>query len=449
MSGFGVYLSSLQTSGSLLLSYSPSFDAPEIVVNFGAINELDANGNIIGLTNVTQSHSVPSFSSTSFVFSKVTETTFENIPALTFSYNATNLVTSTTTMNVVVYFFTGSGSFTDGHLHSVDVVPGDMKFSFALSNWAFCSAANACVDNAGNTQIASFLQVQLSVINSAKSAAKTRSVVSNSSFVLGDDQLMFATTVFVDNTLTDLAADPVVSTDAGTGSNVFTLRFPVFTSSLVYDPFVSIPRTPDVQRSLSEAGIYAGLITLILVVGILPSAFTRKAIQDWYPTLRLPSWTPPNWLFGPVWTVLYIMMGASIARFYIDSYTYHDSQSLSAGIAMFSLQYLLNIMFTVVFFGFKKIGWSAVLIIVNLLFVIITIAVFNPVSPVAGGLMIPYILWLAYAASVSVGTYYMNMEHDSSAAAASSDVARGYDNFGSENIHLSEKNGQNSGNYHY
>ncbi|XP_062703455.1 translocator protein-like [Aedes albopictus] len=143
-----------------------------------------------------------------------------------------------------------------------------------------------------------------------------------------------------------------------------------------------------------------------LAGGFLASLKTRNAIRTWYTTLVLPPWRPPNWLFAPAWTFLYLSMG------YASYIVWRDGNGFSGParwpLVMYILQLLMNWAWPPVFFIAHELKWSAVLITLMLLMVIITTITFYKVNRLAGWLMIPYIVWLAYATSLNWKIYTDN-----------------------------------------
>ncbi|MDZ7338566.1 MAG: tryptophan-rich sensory protein, partial [candidate division KSB1 bacterium] len=85
-----------------------------------------------------------------------------------------------------------------------------------------------------------------------------------------------------------------------------------------------------------------------LLAGIVGGVFTRSAVQNWYPTLAKPVFTPPSWLFGPVWTVLYVLMGIAIAMIW------HKSPGSNAATALFLVQLVFNVLWSLFFFGLRS-----------------------------------------------------------------------------------------------
>ncbi|MBA4744926.1 MAG: tryptophan-rich sensory protein [Muricauda sp.] len=152
--------------------------------------------------------------------------------------------------------------------------------------------------------------------------------------------------------------------------------------------------------------VYITICVLIcLAIGFLSSIATQSSVNDWYLSLNKPSFTPPNWLFAPVWTALYIMMG--IAAGIIWSKGYHHIWVKTA-LYHFVFQLLLNALWSIVFFGLKNPLAGMVVILALLTMIILTIKWFKVISKPAALLMIPYVLWVAFAAALNYKIWELN-----------------------------------------
>ena len=146
-------------------------------------------------------------------------------------------------------------------------------------------------------------------------------------------------------------------------------------------------------------------MTVCLLIGILASFATQSSVNDWYLTLNKPSFNPPNWIFGPVWGVLYILMGVAagivwskgIYHLWVKTALYH-----------FAFQLLFNALWSIVFFGFQSPFWALVVILTLLILILLTIRWFKVVSKVAAVLMIPYFLWVCFATFLNYKIWEMN-----------------------------------------
>ncbi len=140
-----------------------------------------------------------------------------------------------------------------------------------------------------------------------------------------------------------------------------------------------------------------------LSLGILSGLSTAEAIPTWYAGLQKPSWNPPGWLFGPVWTVLYLAMGIALGIVW-DSQ--HPLKAKAMGI--FALQFLLNLAWSSIFFGMQQIAWAFAEILMLLAAIGFTTYYFYKIKPIAGYLLFPYILWVSFATLLNGTIWYLN-----------------------------------------
>ncbi|MEA1785556.1 TspO/MBR family protein [Arenibacter sp. GZD96] len=146
-------------------------------------------------------------------------------------------------------------------------------------------------------------------------------------------------------------------------------------------------------------------ISICLAIGFLSSLATQSSVNDWYLTLQKPSFSPPNWVFAPVWTLLYIMMGVAAGLVWAKGF-YHIW--VKTALYHFGFQLLLNALWSIVFFGFKN-PFGALLIILSLLILILfTIKWFRVVSKTAAALLIPYLLWVGFATMLNYKIWELN-----------------------------------------
>jgi len=128
-------------------------------------------------------------------------------------------------------------------------------------------------------------------------------------------------------------------------------------------------------------------------------------VDTWYAGLNKPGFNPPNWLFAPVWTVLYICMG--IAAGLVWAKGFHHIWVKTA-LYNFGFQLLFNALWSIVFFGFQNPFWALLVIIVLLILIVITIKWFKIVNKTAAYLMIPYLLWVCFAALLNYRIWELN-----------------------------------------
>ncbi|HUV80126.1 MAG TPA: TspO/MBR family protein [Candidatus Bathyarchaeia archaeon] len=141
------------------------------------------------------------------------------------------------------------------------------------------------------------------------------------------------------------------------------------------------------------------------LAGMIGAVATSASIQTWYVTLNKPFFTPPNWLFAPVWLTLYTLMGISL--FLVWRLGVHD-RHVQIALAIFGIQLLLNAFWSIAFFGLRSplAGLSVILIL--WIAIAATIVKFLPLSKPAGLLLIPYILWVSIAAALNVAIVLLN-----------------------------------------
>ncbi len=139
-------------------------------------------------------------------------------------------------------------------------------------------------------------------------------------------------------------------------------------------------------------------------VGWLGSIFTFSAIPGWYANLNKPPFSPPNWVFGPVWTLLYTLMGVACYLIWIQK----NSTAKKQAQALFLIQLILNGIWTPVFFGFKQIEIALGIIILLVIAVLLTIISFYRIKPLAAYLLIPYLLWISFATLLNASIVMLN-----------------------------------------
>ncbi|MFZ1263829.1 MAG: TspO/MBR family protein, partial [Chitinophagaceae bacterium] len=121
-------------------------------------------------------------------------------------------------------------------------------------------------------------------------------------------------------------------------------------------------------------------IAIPLAIGGTAGFFTATGVDSWYQTINKPSWNPPGWIFGPVWTTLYVMMG--VALFFVWKSDVNEQLKRTA-ITLFAIQLVLNFFWSFIFFNQHQPGWALVEIIVMWVFILLTIFSFAPISKTA------------------------------------------------------------------
>ena len=145
-------------------------------------------------------------------------------------------------------------------------------------------------------------------------------------------------------------------------------------------------------------------ILLPLSVGAIAGMFTSQAVPIWYASLNRPSFSPPNWVFGPVWTTLYILLGISFFLIWKEE----ASKVRDLAIKVFLIQMLLNFAWSFLFFYFNLIGAALIEIILLWISIASMIYLFYKIKPVAAYMNIPYLLWVSFATILNAGYYFLN-----------------------------------------
>jgi tryptophan-rich sensory protein len=153
---------------------------------------------------------------------------------------------------------------------------------------------------------------------------------------------------------------------------------------------------------------YFKLIVSIIAcqaAGLIGSIFTTSSVREWYPELTKPGFTPPGWLFAPVWTTLYLLMG--IALYLVWSKGLKSRLSKQA-VTVFVIQLVLNSLWSILFFGLKSPAYAFLEIILLWLAIIMSIFYFYRISRTAAYLLIPYILWVSFAGVLNLFIVLLN-----------------------------------------
>ena len=140
-----------------------------------------------------------------------------------------------------------------------------------------------------------------------------------------------------------------------------------------------------------------------LGAGFIGSFFTTPSIGSWYSKLNKPSFNPPNWVFGPVWTILYIMMGISFYLVWTSG-----KKNIKTAIIIFAVQLALNLLWSILFFGMHNPMLAFIEIALLWISILATIILFYRISPLAAYLLIPYLLWVSFASALNFALWRMN-----------------------------------------
>jgi benzodiazapine receptor len=139
--------------------------------------------------------------------------------------------------------------------------------------------------------------------------------------------------------------------------------------------------------------------------GFIGAIFTMPKIATWYTTLRKPVFQPPNWLFGPAWTTLFLLMGIALFLVWNKGLPF---ASIRTAIIFFVVQFALNILWNVLFFGLQSPLAGLIEISVLWVSILLTIIYFWQISPPAGILLLPYIGWVSFATLLNAAIVYLN-----------------------------------------
>jgi tryptophan-rich sensory protein len=157
------------------------------------------------------------------------------------------------------------------------------------------------------------------------------------------------------------------------------------------------------NRSTQWIGLVV-LIAICFAAAGLGSLVTTPRIPDWYAGLAKPTWTPPNWIFGPVWSCLYLMM--AVAAWLVWRQAGLTGAKLP--LALFAIQLALNSLWSALFFGLQNPGVAALEIVLLWVAILATLIAFWKRSPWAGGLLVPYLGWVSFAAALNVAIWRLN-----------------------------------------
>jgi tryptophan-rich sensory protein len=140
---------------------------------------------------------------------------------------------------------------------------------------------------------------------------------------------------------------------------------------------------------------------LCLLVGAASGGVTEAGVKTWYPTLAAPPGTPPNWVFAPVWTVLFVMMG-------VGAWLVWRQPLHRPALRLWGWQLAVNAAWSQAFFGLHSTALGLAVILPMLLLIALTIRAFARIHTVAAGLLVPYIAWTGYATYLNLGFWWLN-----------------------------------------
>lgn len=146
-------------------------------------------------------------------------------------------------------------------------------------------------------------------------------------------------------------------------------------------------------------------IALCQGAGILGTFFTVPSIENWYNLLNQPSFRPPNWLFGPVWTILYTLMGISVYWIWAKGV---NKKVVREALKIFAVHLVLNAGWSIVFFGLHNILLAVVNIVVLWILIVVVMVKFYKIDKKASVILIPYLVWVSFAAVLNYNIWLLN-----------------------------------------
>lgn len=148
------------------------------------------------------------------------------------------------------------------------------------------------------------------------------------------------------------------------------------------------------------------IVVTCLVIGYFSGMVTRSAITTWYPTLIKPGFNPPNWVFAPVWTTLYVIMG--VAAGLVWNQIEEQREAVKKALIFFAIQLVLNALWSYLFFGLRNPILAGLEIIVLWLMIFETYIQFSKINVISGYLFLPYIAWVSFAAVLNGSIWWLN-----------------------------------------
>lgn len=147
-------------------------------------------------------------------------------------------------------------------------------------------------------------------------------------------------------------------------------------------------------------------VAICLAVGYLSSITTQSSIKTWYPTIEKPIFNPPNWNFAPVWTMLFILMGIAAGMVWNKLET--NKELVKKGLLFFTIQLLLNALWSYLFFGLNNVLLALIEIILLWLVIYETYHIFKQIDKKASYLLIPYLAWVGFATILTGSIFWLN-----------------------------------------
>lgn len=162
------------------------------------------------------------------------------------------------------------------------------------------------------------------------------------------------------------------------------------------------------QKPLSRTFKILVMIVTCVIVGAISGLVTKESVDTWYPMINKPSFNPPNWIFAPVWSTLYVMMGIAAGLVWDKMEIKTQTETVKKGLKFFAIQLALNALWSYIFFGLHNPMLALLEIVVLWLMIYETFVQFNKVNKIAGYLFIPYLLWVTFAFVLNASIYWLN-----------------------------------------
>jgi benzodiazapine receptor len=149
----------------------------------------------------------------------------------------------------------------------------------------------------------------------------------------------------------------------------------------------------------ASAGLLVLSLGLVFAVAAIGGAASTSGLRDWYDELDRAPWNPPGWVFGPAWTVLYVLMAIAA---WLVARTGLDQRTVQVALVVYLTQLALNLAWSLLFFGARAPGWALADIVVLVVLVAVTTVAFWRIDAAAGWLLLPYLAWIVFATSLNL-----------------------------------------------
>jgi len=167
---------------------------------------------------------------------------------------------------------------------------------------------------------------------------------------------------------------------------------------------MSEPTEDRPKESRNLVGLFAFIVICLIISGI-GGAITASSVETWYQALEKPIFNPPDWVFAPVWTLLYISMGIAAWRIW----RLRSFEATGKALGVFALQLGFNLAWSFLFFGLQRIDLALVEIVILLVAIIVNAIMFWRIDRLAGLMLMPYIAWVTYATVLNASLWLLNM----------------------------------------